>query len=632
MSILLPPALAWVAYLAVGENWPQGDEDKLRELSEAWEEAAGELLAISREVGPSVSGVLESMAGPVVGQFREFVGTFLKNLPQTAKSADQLARLARVTAVELQYAKYMILVQLAWMAFEITQFALYAPQVVPAIVAAGRAAVRMILRRLLISMVAGVGLMVGMDVAVQTFQMMMGDRTRWNAQNTLSMLKAGAIGGAIGGALPMVAGAVVPKFADSLVGKLVVGGATGLVTTVAQDTLLGGKSGLAGAFTSGAAEAFSGGGRRFRWQKPQGMKVNPIDVKIPDPADFDLSQLETTPLLDQPGGGGRPGGGGQAAPSDGPTGTASTTGSTGSTGSTGRTGSTGSTGTNGGASGTQQTGGGTGAGVVPAPVSGADTPPAPGADRSTGNRRGDGNGTDRTERQTDRTERRQDRTERRQDERDGRDGRFARGPVHEQPGGTVTLPPGTPAPPGTSADQVPGTAPARPARGLPGFGTTLTVPGSGQGTAPGTDSGPVPAENRVPVPVPASSPAPVQGRVPVGGSEGAGRHRIAVPEGAGAGSAADARPPGDQRPVTATGPGSGSRGEKAGEGTHLESALPQDETRPDGQVPADADGASAGRCRRASAGRCRRAGAGRRERRRRRGPCRAGERNTPGRG
>ena len=128
MSILLPPALSWVAYLAVGENWPQGDEDKLRELSEAWQEAAQELLAISREVGPSVSGVLQSMAGPVAGQFREFIETFLRHLPQTAKSAQQLARLAETTAVELQYAKYMILVQLAWMAFEISQFALYAPR------------------------------------------------------------------------------------------------------------------------------------------------------------------------------------------------------------------------------------------------------------------------------------------------------------------------------------------------------------------------------------------------------------------------------------------------------------------------------------------------------------------------
>ena len=372
---------------------------------------------------------------------------------------------------------------------------------VPAIVAAGRAAVRMILRRLLISMVAGIGLMVGMDVAVQTFQMMLGDRTRWNAQNTLGMLKAGAIGGAIGGALPMVAGKVVPKFADLLVGKLAVGGVTGLVTTVAQDVLLGGSSALAGAFTSGAAEAFSGGGRRFRWQKPQGRDVNSLDVKLPDLPDLDLSQLESDalPLLwDPPGGGGRPGGGGQLTESDGPPGTVSAP----SGGPPAPASTTGTTGTGGGASGTQQTGGGAGTGAgggrgaVPAPVSGADTPSAPGADRSTGNRQGDGkDGTDRTERQTDRTERRQDRTERQQD---GRDGRFARGAVPAQPGGTVTLPPGTPAPPRTPADEVPGTALARPARGLPGFGTILRGPGSGEGTAPGTDSGPGPGVGQQP--------------------------------------------------------------------------------------------------------------------------------------
>ncbi len=293
MSIQLPPALGWVAYLAVGESWPQGDEDKLRELSEVWQEAAEELRAISHEVGPSVSGVLEGVAGSVAGQFGEFVAAFLRNLPQTAKSAEQLAELARTTAVELQYAKYMILVQLAWMALEITQWALYAPQVVPGIVAAGRAAVKMILRRLAVSIAAGIGLMTGMDVVVQSLQMLMGDRTRWNVRNTLGMVASGAIGGVIGGAVPVLGDLLVPKAANSLVGKLALGGVTGLVTTVAQDVLLGGKSALAGAFTSGAAEAFSGGGRRFRWKKPTGRDINSLDVRIPDLPDPDLSRLET---------------------------------------------------------------------------------------------------------------------------------------------------------------------------------------------------------------------------------------------------------------------------------------------------------------------------------------------------
>ena len=265
MSINIPPSLGWVANLAVGDAWPKGDEDKLRALGEAWEEAARAMVAISSEVGPSVNGVLSGVAGSVLQEFVDFVEKFLRNLPQMAQSADQLSRLAKKTSVEVQYAKYMILLQLVWMAIEITQWILYAPAVVPAIVAAGRLAVRMIVRRLLMSMAIGIGMMVGMDAAVQGLQMLMGNRTEWNTGATLNALKSGAIGGAVGGLTFGGAAAFLPRASSTLIGKLITGGITGVVTTVAQDAATGGHSSIVSAFTSGLLEAFEGGGRRFRW-------------------------------------------------------------------------------------------------------------------------------------------------------------------------------------------------------------------------------------------------------------------------------------------------------------------------------------------------------------------------------
>lgn len=226
MSIEIPPSLAWAASLAVGQEWPQGDEDKLLALGTAWEEAARELDAVGPELQPIIAEVLASIAGPTVEQFRGFTSQLLTNLRQMAESADQLSQLARTTGVEIEYTKYMILVQLVWMAMEIAQWVLFAPEVVPAVLATGRLAVQMILRRLL----AAVGMMVGTDAAIQSLQMLKDDRTHWNVYNTLQAAEPGAIGGLFFGGGAVLA----PKFAQSLLGRLALGGATGAASTAAM--------------------------------------------------------------------------------------------------------------------------------------------------------------------------------------------------------------------------------------------------------------------------------------------------------------------------------------------------------------------------------------------------------------
>ncbi|MEU3343204.1 hypothetical protein [Streptomyces sp. NPDC006668] len=271
-----------MANLAVGQQWPQGDEDKLLALGRAWEEAAQELVAPDSQMGPSVNGVLESVAGRVAEAFRDNVEQVLASLAQMAGSAHQLAELATTTGVEIEYAKYMIIVQLVWMAAEIGQWVLFAPEAVPAIVAAGRAAVQMILRRLMMSIAAGVGVTVGLDAAVQALQMLKDDRTRWNVYNTLQAAESGAVGGAIGGLTFGGPGVLTPRFAESLVGKLALGAVTGVVTTEAMYAVFGGESGIASAFTSGALGAISGGGRRVRRLGGDAVEIDPVPPRLPD--------------------------------------------------------------------------------------------------------------------------------------------------------------------------------------------------------------------------------------------------------------------------------------------------------------------------------------------------------------
>ncbi|MGH3910251.1 MAG: hypothetical protein ACRDRM_05425 [Pseudonocardiaceae bacterium] len=40
MTIQIPEPVQWLVPIVVGTNWPEGDEDAMRHLAEAWEQAA----------------------------------------------------------------------------------------------------------------------------------------------------------------------------------------------------------------------------------------------------------------------------------------------------------------------------------------------------------------------------------------------------------------------------------------------------------------------------------------------------------------------------------------------------------------------------------------------------------------
>ncbi|MQS16214.1 hypothetical protein F7Q99_29300 [Streptomyces kaniharaensis] len=315
MSVEMPPALAWVSKLAVGQSWPKGDEDRLRKLGSAWDDAAQELRGISEGMGSSANGVLESISGQVAEEFRAFVTQLESALPEMAESSKQLGKLGRHTGVQIEYSKYMILGQLVLLAGQIAQWAFFAPEVLPAAITSARAAVKKILRRLLISVAAGVALNLGLDAAVQTIQLLKGDRTQWSVDNTVSAAVSGAIGGAVGGVFFGVGGVVVPRFANSLIGKGVFGAATGVTTAGIMLGAFGGEELLGASVLAGAVGAVGGGGRRRFGGKGEKVDVDPVDVDLPDKPVLDLPEAGPPERADAPVpvvGGSGPGGTGGA--------------------------------------------------------------------------------------------------------------------------------------------------------------------------------------------------------------------------------------------------------------------------------------------------------------------------------
>ncbi|MEU5095068.1 hypothetical protein [Streptomyces sp. NPDC020996] len=294
MSVDMPPELAWVARLAVGQSWPKGDEDGLQALGQAWHEAAQELKGISGQIGASGNAVLASVGGQVADEFRGFVTQLEASLPEMAESANQLGRLGKHTAVQVEYSKYMILGQLVLLAGQIAQWAFFAPEVIPVAVTGARLAVKMILRRLLISVATGVALNVGLDVAVQTIQFLKGDRTQWSRDNTVSAVVSGAVGGAMGGVFFGAGSVLAPKFAHSLLGKGVLGAATGLSTAgIMYGIYHSGENEFGSSISAGALGALGGGGKRRFGGTGDTAKIDPVHVNVPGALKIDLPGLPT---------------------------------------------------------------------------------------------------------------------------------------------------------------------------------------------------------------------------------------------------------------------------------------------------------------------------------------------------
>ncbi|MFF7191386.1 hypothetical protein ACFZAR_40780, partial [Streptomyces sp. NPDC008222] len=238
MSITMPSGLEWVAKLA-GGDWPEADEDRLWDLQQAHLDYAKTVREVAAGLGPVIEDVKSGVSGSTSEQFEQYLRQVQSNLGQVADSAEQVADMCDKTALQVQYAKIMILMMLAWMAAEIAFLAWWCPEGVAAIVAAGRAAVMMIVRRLLAVVAVNVAAAGVMDAVAQLIQFGEGRRHSWDWQNTEMALGAGAISGAITGVLFEVGGVIAPNFLGSLLGKMTVGGVGGGLSMEATDAAFG---------------------------------------------------------------------------------------------------------------------------------------------------------------------------------------------------------------------------------------------------------------------------------------------------------------------------------------------------------------------------------------------------------
>lgn len=218
MSIMVPEEVGNLFMVLTGEQWPQIDEDRLRQLSEAWQTASARL---SGELGPELARALENIRSQATGKgaqlFADRMEPFVSSpghIYTAASSFGELSKFLKETSLQVEYVKLVtilsliaLLAEMAWaIAMAVPTFGASMTQL-----AASFAITRFLisrwwgrlLMRIVQAQIVGIGLQLAIDSAAQGIQFAKGSRDEWDKKATQTAAGVGALGGAL--ALPFSA-------------------------------------------------------------------------------------------------------------------------------------------------------------------------------------------------------------------------------------------------------------------------------------------------------------------------------------------------------------------------------------------------------------------------------------------
>ncbi|ASO18876.1 hypothetical protein FHR81_001141 [Actinoalloteichus hoggarensis] len=206
MGIEIPEWLQWLTPIVVGASWPEGDETALRRLGEGWASTATEVGSVAEAAEAAGQAALATMEGDTADAFREFWGQYVVNdpqfLPKLQQLCDELGAACDNAALEVEYTKLSIIAALVMLAASIASmiaaaFASFGASTagIPIAQAATRSVVQMIFQELIKQLVINLGV----DIAIQSGQMLAGDRDSWDIGKTVSAGITGAASGIAGG-------------------------------------------------------------------------------------------------------------------------------------------------------------------------------------------------------------------------------------------------------------------------------------------------------------------------------------------------------------------------------------------------------------------------------------------------
>lgn len=218
MTIQIPEAVQWLVPIVVGADWPEGDEDALRRLAQAWEQAATAIGEVAGDGNAAAQAARSAIQGEAADAFAEYWDRFVAGdeqfLVTLQQACEQLGQGCDETALNIEYTKLSIIAALLVLAAQIAAMAAAAVATlgastagIPIAQAAARITVQLafqeLIKQIALKAAVNVAINVGVDGVIQGLQFARGDRESWDVGNTvdagISGLMAGVAGGAVGG-------------------------------------------------------------------------------------------------------------------------------------------------------------------------------------------------------------------------------------------------------------------------------------------------------------------------------------------------------------------------------------------------------------------------------------------------
>lgn len=266
-DINLPEDLRWLSWVA-GSAWPEGSENGMFALADAWSEASAGLTGLVSTIEDAVDDILS--AYPSAGAGSAMART-LRNLTDEsdqaslqaiAESLGQLADSCDQVGCAIQQNKIMIIVGLVQLVYEIALAWLFPPTAGPtqaALIGWYRIVfqyLKQLLRQMLVAALKAMGQQVILTLLIQLGQMAAGHRDGVNGKD----LWFAALGGALGGAFGAMFGKLGGDLFQFLGGKITRSQFDNRFQQLMRGAVEGGAGGVGGMIGGGIANQVINGG------------------------------------------------------------------------------------------------------------------------------------------------------------------------------------------------------------------------------------------------------------------------------------------------------------------------------------------------------------------------------------
>ncbi|MEV0084490.1 hypothetical protein [Saccharopolyspora sp. NPDC050642] len=305
MPTELPAGLQEALRVVGGQAWPEGDEDGLNRIADAWKKMASEIEVLDAAMRASAADVSRDMRGDFANAYRNYAETKVEDsLFKLKQYAQEQSDLARNTAADIQAAKISICVQLGFVALAIAttfipiigglisggivatvRFAIgqiikgvvmniakngvksaatYAAKNIAAsvvknvTVSSAKAAAKNVAKNVAVNGVIGEGLAMAIEGGTQLGQIASGQRTDWNEDRLKGAAISGAFGGVGGGVAQSAADGLGKAAAQGALGEAVKEGMKSATGQVTGATINAGLQGVGGYAGEKAADAVQG--------------------------------------------------------------------------------------------------------------------------------------------------------------------------------------------------------------------------------------------------------------------------------------------------------------------------------------------------------------------------------------